>query len=279
MALKRSYDSEDEIPEALREYYTEKDGKWILDAEPGEGERHAEDVRRALGARDNEKAEREKLRKELDELKSVLVDVDIAQIPDAIEALKGKEELEQKKLIDEGKLAEAIEKKYERQIAEQKRAIENASSEREELDRRLAAQRERLQTHLIRSELQKAFIEAKTDPAKLKFLMLEAQGKWEIDDETDQPVPIDWIDGGKTKITATGSDGKQLTMAEHVKTILAENPWAMLESSGSNARHQTSTNGTDFTISADDASDFTKYKAAREQAEKAGSLDRFQVVR
>lgn len=277
MALKRIYDSQDEIPEGLEAYYVERSGKWVLDAEPGEGEKAAQDVERALRARDNEKAEREKLRTQLEELTEKFEGIDPDKIPDIVESQKRLEELEHQQLIEAKKFEEAAEKKFERRLAEMNRNLEQTKRQMQERDAKMADQRKKLETIMIEGALQSEFIKNQTDPQKLRYLLLDARSKWELDPETDEPIPIDYTEGGHTKVTAVGADGKRLTMQEHVKSILADNPWAVLESTGSGSRHQqrTGANGA-FTMTETEAADFGRFKAVKAQAEKAG-VD-FQIV-
>jgi len=272
MALKQFYDNQDDIPEGLTDYYVEVNNRWELDAEPGEGVKSAEDVRRALQARDNEKAERTRVKAELDKLREVLGDIDAERLPDAIEALKKVEELEHDQLISEKKYEEAAAKKFERRMAELQRNVEAAQNQNAQMEAKIQEQRERLQAVVIEGELQRQFLSEGGDPQKVRYLMMDAKQKWELDPESDEPVPVDFLDNGKTKVTAVGADGKTLTMQEQVKTMLAENPWAVLESSGSRSSHQSgaSVNG-QYRITETEAKDFGKYKSMKAQAEKANT--------
>lgn len=270
MALKRVYETLEEIPEELRALYNESDGKWTLDVEAGEGERSAADVTRALRARDNEKAEREKLKQQLDDLQSKLEGIDPDRLPDAADALKRLEELEHDQLINEKKYEEAAAVKFQRQIAELQRSVEAAERAAADAQGKQVQQRSRLESMMIEGALQAEFLKHQTDPAKLRYLLLDAKSKWELDTETDQPVPIDFIEDGKTKVTAMGPDGNPLTMEGHVKQLLADNPWAVLPSTGSSASHQTTgTNGA-FSMTETEAQDFGRYKNMKDQATKAG---------
>lgn len=271
MPLKRTYDSQDEIPESLRDHYTEQDGKWQLDAEPSQGEMHAENVRRALAARDNEKAERERLRLELDNLKSGLDGVDLSRIDELKDFQRQKEELEHQALIAEKKYEEAAEKKHERRIAELMRNVENLQKQLQERAEIHDALRQKYAKSRLTDALSEEFRVQNTDPKKLPFLLAIAERMWELNEE-DEPTPIDFVDGGKTKITAVGADGNTLSMKEHIKSLLAENPWAVLESTGSRAHHQmtaSTQNGT-YVIPANEAQDIRRYEAHKAAAEKAG---------
>lgn len=271
MALKDFYDDQESIPEGERHLYVERNGRWDLDRERGEGERNAEDVRRAQRARDNEKAEREKLRAELDALREKLEGIDLEDLPTLKEAASRAEEAEHQKLIDEKKFEEAAAKRFERRIAEMQRTAESQKQAYDDLQARMSAQRETLQSVMIEGALQQEFLAGQADPKKLRYLLLDAKQKWELDPETNEPIPIDYIEGGKTKVTAMGKDSKPLTMKEHVQSILAENPWAVLESSGSRAQHQAGSPQNGFTLTESQAQDFNLYKQAKAQAEQAGA--------
>jgi hypothetical protein len=273
MALKRQYNSQEEIPEELQPLYTEKEGKWLLDAEPGEGEKHAEDVRRALRARDQEKAEREALRQQLEELRAKIGDIDLEKIPDLKEAQKRAEEAEHQRLIDEKKFEEAAESKFHRKIAEMVREIESLKKAIPEKETMIESLYQELSNTAIDQALQHVYHESGGDPRRTRYAIQALRDGWEFDRDGRKPIPIQRLEDG-TVITATGSDGNPLTMKEHVATFLRDEPWFQLQSNGSDSTHQgrTGNGAARFQITGDQIkSDFRSYERLKEAAAKAGA--------
>lgn len=272
MALKRSYDSQEDIPEGMESFYVERDGQWMLDAEPGDADRNAEDVRRAMRARDNEKAEREKLRKELDAMKERIGDIDLDRLPDIQEVQKKLEESEHQKLIDEKKFEEAAERKFHRQIQEMTRKIEALEGAVNERETSLSSLQSDFASRVIDDSLQQAYIESGGDPVRSKYAVQALREAWEFDKENRKPTPIQKLDDGSV-VTAIGADGKPLTMKEQVSTFLRDEPWFQLGSTGTNSAHQPSQNGqgSRFRISGDEIkANFSRYEQVKAEAEKAG---------
>jgi Tfp pilus assembly protein PilO len=263
----------DDMPEQFRSLFLERDGQYTLDAQKlGEFQKNSEDVRRALSARDNEKRQAEELRKQLAEIKEKIGDFDPNQLPAAMEAQKRIEELEHQQLIAEKKFEEAAERKYQRQVAEMKRQIdalnEQMSSSKYQYEQVLKDLEEATIVTQLSQELIAAGAEARTVP----FIVESLRKGWELDPETRKAVPVEYIDNGRTKVTAMGGDGKPLTFKSHATTFLQENPWAAQPSNGANASHQNGSNSSNpFRITESEARDFSRYKAVRDRAEKAGA--------
>lgn len=268
MPIPREFRSEDEIPEGLREYYVEENGRWVLD-DPGS--KSADDVRKALAARDHEKTQAAELRKEIEALKAKLGDIDPEQLPDAIEALRQRDEIEQQKLIAEKRFEEAAERKYQRQLAEMKRQADSIAQALEQQKKEYEALFSDYGKVRINDALSREFVEAGIDPDFLDAAVQMEARRWEIDPQSKSPVAIEYIDNGQTKVTAMGSDGKPLTMKEHARIFLRDKPkWAM-PSNGSNASHQNNRNSANqFAITETDARDLRKYEAVRARAQQAG---------
>lgn len=270
--MRRVVDNIDDIPEPLQQFYTEREGKWVLMVEPGDGEKAADDVRRALSARDNERAEAAKLRKQIEELQSKFGGIDPEQLPEAMKALQDRDELEQQRLIAEKRFEEAAERKFQRQIAEMKRQVDTLTQSLEQQKEEYQGLFGQYGQVRINEALSREFIEAGIDPDFLDAAVQMEARRWEIDPQSKMPVPVEYIDNGQTKVTAMGSDGNPLTMKEHTRIFLRDKPKWALSSNGSNASHQSgSALGNQFQISETDARDFNKYMSVRNRAEKAGA--------
>lgn len=276
----RDYASEDEVPESLRPYYEERRGRWVPSVPPGEGEKHAEDVRRALAARDAEKDESAKLRREMESLRERLGGLDLDQLPDAIEAYNQREEIEQQKLIAEKRFEEAAERKYSRQIAELNRQIEVLKGEATKAQEQGKSYLDKYAATTINDRLGRELLAAGVRQEFVDALVPMLAKKWEIDPETLELTPIEILDGGKDKITATGSDGKPLTMKEQATTFVRDQPVWANPSSGSNATHQSGTaaNG-QYSIRRQEIRDnINAYEALKQKAAAAGQGNEVRII-
>ena len=263
----------DDMPEQLRALFIEREGQYALDPQKlGEFQKTSEDVRRALAARDHEKANAEKLRKDMEALKEQMGGIDPAQLPAALEAQKRIEELEHQQLIAEKKFEEAAERKFTRQMAEMKRQMDTLNQTLEQRQREYENLFQEYGKVRINDALSREFIEAGVDPDFLDAAVQMEARRWEIDPQTRSPVPIEYIENGQTKVTAMGSDGKPLTMKEHARIFLRDKPRWAVPSNGSHASHQNASgSGNPFRISETDARDLRKYEAVRARAQQAGA--------
>lgn len=266
----------DGLPEQFRKLFIERDGQYEFDTESlSQGMKSADDVRKALSARDNERTEAARLRKQLEDMQSKLGGLDPERLPDAMTALERLDEMEQQKLIAEKRFEEAAEKKYQRQIAEMKRQLEQLTNSIGEEQKRYEALFSDYGKVRIQDMLSKEFLDAGIDPDFLDVAIATESRRWEIDPESRDPVPVEFIDGGKTKVTATGADGKALTMKEHARTFVRERPKFALPSNGAGATHQHNNNHGDernFTMTRSQARDLRAYEQLREKAVKAGTM-------
>ena len=266
----------DGIPEQYRNLFVERDGQLVFDAQPlSENMKHADDVRKALSARDNERSEAAKLRKQLEDMQAKLGGLDPERLPDAATALERMDQMEQERLIAEKRFEEAAEKKYQRQIAEMKRQIEQMTNSIAQEQERYKALFNDYGKVRIQDMLSKEFLDAGIDPDFLDVAIATESRRWEIDSDSREPVPVEFIDSGKTKVTATGADGKPLTMKEHARTFVRERPKFALPSNGSGSSHQNmnSRNGDgNFTMTRSEAKDLRAYEQMREKAIKAGTM-------
>lgn len=89
MALRQSYTAQVEIPEPLREHYTEKDGKWLLQTDPP-----TEDVSGLKSALESERRLKRDAETALSTMKSKYEGIDpdeVATLRERVESLKDKE--------------------------------------------------------------------------------------------------------------------------------------------------------------------------------------------
>jgi hypothetical protein len=244
MPLKASYPTLDEIPEAHREFYAERNGTWFLDAE---GVEDTSGLKRAL----------ERERKTAADLAARYKGIDPEQYRAAVEKMQA---LEDKQLIDEGKVEELLKVRTERMRADYDARIAAATSDRETLSTRLSEL-------LIDNTLKDAAIRHKVRDTAVTDALLRGRMVFKLVDGQAVPHRTDgsvWY----------GKDGSTpLSAEEWVGSILVQDAPHMFESSSGGGtppgggRSQV-VNGT-FAITEAQARDPHAYRAAKAAAEAA----------
>jgi len=225
MALKAILDSLDSVPEGLKEHYKKgDDGKFRLDAEG------VEDVTGLKSALEKERNERKTTAQTLSQLKEQLGDLDPVK---AREALKKLQEIEDKKLIDAGKIDEVVAQRMERATQDfetQKKAfngqIEAISKDRDSLHGRLSEL-------LIDGALRDAALKANVRPEAVDDAILLGKTVYRIKD--GQPIPM------KGDEVLYGKDAnKPLPMDEWLQGLMQSKPHWFGASAGGGAGTQKS---------------------------------------
>jgi hypothetical protein len=229
MALKATLDTLDGLPEAFHEHYKkdEATGKYRLDAEG------VEDVTGLKSALEKERNERKTAATKYKELQEQLGDLDPAK---AREALKKLQELEDKKLIDAGKIDEVVAQRMERATQDfetQKKAfntqIQTISKERDSYQSRLSEL-------VIDGALRQAAIAAGVKPEAIDDAIIWGKQVYRMKD--GQPVPLD----GDQMLY--GKDpNKPLPMEEWLQSMMTKKPHWFAESAGAGAGAQKTGNG------------------------------------
>lgn len=205
MAIKLSYDTQDEIPEAFRELYTERDGKWVLTGV--EGMKTAADVGNVQNALKKEREEHTATKAKLKKFEK-LGDRDVDELlkhADEVEDLRGQLEAANAGGKD-GKTTEdvvrarvdaqlAIErKKFERTLADKDKAIATLTSEKAEEASKVTALDRRIRDSAIDAALTEAASKAQLLGTAIPDVLLR-RGNFEVENGPDgQP--------------ALGADGK-----------------------------------------------------------------------
>lgn len=216
MSLKAFVKSLDEIPEQLRAFYVEDgNGGFKLDAE---GVEDVTGLKNSLAA----------VREELKTLKSDYNKYKDLDPEKAREALKKIDELEDKGLLDQGKIDELVTRRTERMRMDfdsQVKALKSATDEKDGVIKTLSG---RLEKHLIEQGLVSAVMEIGV-PRKSAIQDIASRGKgtWKLD-ENGNPVAIG-SDGSKI----FGKDGKApITMVEWAEGLMVEAPHLFEPSTG-----------------------------------------------
>lgn len=240
----------DALPEALRGFYVEKDGKFVLDAD-------FEDVGGLKSALQKERTGRETLEATLREIRKQLGDADPAKARAAMQKLQ---ELEEKGLIDAGRFEELLKQRTERLAAEKDGTIK-------ELTDKLSASDRRLAELVIDNELRAVATAKKVRPEAVEDFLRRGRDVYKLQDGKAIPVkPDGTVYYGKKPNEPMGMD-------EWADGIVTTAPHLFEGSSGSGAANNGGGGGGPkgpHTISAADARDRSKYTAAKAAADKAG---------
>lgn len=236
------------LPEATRELYIEQNGTFVLDAD-------FEDVSGLKSALDKERTTRGTLEKTLSELKKQLGDTDPAK---AREALAKLQELEDKKLIDEGKVEELLRSRTERLVKD----FEQKLADR---DGKLTAAEKRLAELVIDNELRAVGASKKVRAEAMEDFLERGRKVYRLVDGKAVPMQGDQVVFGK-------KPNEPMSMDEWADSLTPKAPHLFEGSSGGGANNSGGGGGPrgPHTISKEDAKDRHKYAAASAAAAKAG---------
>lgn len=264
MALKAKISKDDhaKLADALKEHYVERDGAFVLEAEGLV----------ASTALEGERAARAKAARDFQELKDKIGDLD----PEAArKALKQVQELADRKLLDEGKVEELIKARTDAMRVDHENQINGFKKQITERDTTIGTLTGTLKKLRINSELMPLAVKKGVQPGALSDVIsrmtITGEGlggiKWDIDGDQVVAKVGDQIKYGK--------DPQKPMSFEEGLDLLAANPeskhlFAPNQGGGAGGGSRSSGSGGSRTISNDDASDPAKYRAARDEARKAG---------
>jgi hypothetical protein len=261
MALKTIIETKsdlDALPEPVRQFYAEKDGKYILETD--------QDVSGLRSALDKERTTAQNLDKEIKKLKSQVEKYNGVDPDKAREALQKISQLEEKQLIDAGKIDEVVEQRvaamktdYEGKISAYDRSLKEKEQEAQNLNAQLS-------TLLIDGAITEAAIAAGVKKSAIPDVILRGRQIYKLQDGKPVPMHGDEIIYGK-------NPREPMPIAEWVGTLAKDADHLFEGSGGGGAQNKTNQNtnsGSTVTISREQARDPQAYKAARDAAEKAG---------
>jgi hypothetical protein len=246
MPLKAKYDSQDQIPEAQRPLYVERDGAWYLDAEG------VEDVSGLKNALERLKQEKKDLAKQAEKYKEI--------DPDKYRALlQAAEEAEQEKLKNQGKFEELFQQRVKTLTAEHEKERQKLTGDLTSVQKMLAEER-------VTNALTKAAVaEGVREDAIAHAVRIWSQDTWKLGPD-GKAAAFD----GDTPLY--GSKGEALSMGEFIKKELHDKPYLAKPSSGTGAQHQGGTSGAKvITLTRAQAKDSRTYEAAKQQAAQSGA--------
>jgi len=241
MALKAKIKSLEEVDEALRSLYVERDGSFVLDVEDDGRQR----------ALEHERQQRRAATEKLAALEAKLTELE-AKPPAETAAGQAQDDARVKALEDQiAKLTKAVEGERELRTKAELQTAE---------DRHFGEVRKAVQSAGVRDELVGDFIEArirklyKLDPEKRAFTPL---------DPSNPASPL-YGDEYAQSLATPEQLVKRVLADETAKLYLKPSSGPSISGSGANGQRG------GFVLSASDARDPSKYRAAREAATKAG---------
>jgi hypothetical protein len=184
MALKALLSKEeyDALPEASRQYYVEKDGKFLLDAE---GVEDVSGLKNALTAvRDELKTAKKQLQETIDKFK----DIDPEK---AKEAQKKLQELEAKQLLDAGKVEDLLKLRTEQMKADYENQIVAFNKTILDLKKDLKTANQTMAEVLIDNSIRAAAMKAGVLEHAVEDVVLRGQKTWTLKDKTPTAMKSD----------------------------------------------------------------------------------------
>jgi hypothetical protein len=258
VAKLESYDNKDAVPAVLRDYYVEKDGKWIPDAPElyqgglnaleGERQQRAAAVKRAEAAEAKVKAAEDKL-------KAAETAAAAAAAASATEAGGA--------ATDTAKEFERLKREYDERL----KAVEQKAAEDEK--RRVAAE-ERLRETSLSDTLRAAILEAGVPKGAVEDLVTHPRFRapWK-QTEGGEFAPFE----GDMPRLDPDAPAKTMSARAYVKEYLKENPHWLPGSNGSGAQGAgPGRRGGVVTVSRDELRDAASYQRITSEAEKSGAV-------
>lgn len=265
MPLRAYYAKKDEIPEGAEDFYVEKDGGFLLAVESANGFElvNPSGLKSALVKERNRADTAETALKAYDGL-----DADVAR--SAIEKLEGmSDELDDEATKKYEALQSQLKEKYE---GEKKKLIEKYETEKKTLGEELTSVSSQLEDELLVSN-GKSAIAKHGGSIDLLLPVVKSRSRIAKRDDGKRTIEIPDTDGNARLSTKPNSmepmdlDELVLELRDDPRYERAFDP---IDASGSNATPNEGRPRNSYTIKAEDARDPVKYRAMREQAEKAG---------
>jgi len=218
MPLKLVLDSLEGLSEEMKALYKQGgDGKFHLQAEEDE-----DGKKKIAEFRDNNI----KLQKELEAIKKQFAGIDLDKIEDMKKRLQ---QIDDKKMIEAGKIDELVAQKVERMKADFEAQIAQMKTALEEKDKGLQSTTQRLSEVLIDGEITKAVTAAGVvRKSAMEDILARGRKTWKLED--GKPVPKE---GDRLLY---GKDGKApLTFEEWAQALLTTAPFLFEASAGGGA--------------------------------------------
>jgi len=258
---KQEFDAADA---ALKPLYKQDGERFIIDADGLDTHPFASSLRSAL---DNERGNRERAIRELNELKGKLGDL---TPEDAVEARRKIRELEEK--ANMGEIPERFKEQFEKAVGtrtksmqdefeNQKKAFERRHKE---LETQLKSTTETLATLTIDGEVRKAASEVGMHDWAIEDAVLHARQVYRMKD--GKPIPMN---GDQIIYAKNATDPKPIS--EWLSDMVAKKPGWVRQSTGGGANNnQSRVSGGKLLLTREQARDVRTYREAEDRAKKEG---------
>lgn len=185
--------------------------------------------------------------------------------PQAVRTIMNRlENDEEAKLLAEGKTDEVFERRTERLKADHAKQLAAFEAKIAELETSAATSADRVKRLTVEGGIRQAAAALNVVPSAFEDALARAMSVFNVDDEGKLHAAD--TDGG----TIYGKDGKPISPSEWLESMKEKAPHWFPAPSGGGAGGGQGRSGS-FTISRADARDVSKYRAAKEAAEKAGA--------
>lgn len=225
MPMKAFYSSKEEIPKGLEEFYTEKDGRWVLSVEGMVPSTELQSVNDRLAEFRSNNITLSQQLKDL-EGKKFLTQEEQEEY-DHLKATA--QEIEDKNLIDAGKIEELLASRTERLRQDYDNQINGFKKQIEKLTTTASTYENRLSGVLVEAEVSKVLSENGYLPVQgaLSDVVSRARNTWKLDEKGNLVA----LDGNGNAVY--GQDPQTpLSMAEWAATTVKEAPYLFMESKG-----------------------------------------------
>ena len=210
-------------------YKKEGDGNYYLDVD------ESEEIKAEKAKTKEFRANNITLQKRIEEFEKKFKDVD----PDEVNELKQKfQDMEDKKLLDEGEIDKLVEQKTERMRQDYEARIEALSTDNDRLNKELSTATERLSSEVIDSRITQSISEVGTvRKGAMEDIIARGRRTWKFD-EDGEPVAKK-ADG----TPLYGKDPKQpLSFKEWAEGLVTDAPYLFEPSEGLHSKSSTNIN-------------------------------------
>lgn len=217
--LKKVYENEEEIPEALRDYYSKTGDGWSFI-----GIDDAEDRSKASEFRNRNIElikQNEALQKRLEKIEGQFKDINPDDIRTAMSMIDQMKADEEKEMLKRGKIDEVVERRMKAAMDDSQKQLKIKDEAMTKAVEESKALRSRLGELLIDREIQLKLSDAKVSVQEgaLPDVLSRAKETWKINDQ-GQMVPMERDPGTGNYQTRYGKNGQPLTMEEYVSGLV-----------------------------------------------------------
>ena len=228
MTLKASYEKKEDIPEALKSEYVERDGKWVLDAEGMVASDELASVKTKIDEfRSNNIDLTAQLKKF--EGRKVLTSEEVEEFERLVEQ---EQSIKDKKLISSGKIDELLVNRTEKLRSDYDAKIESLNTSLTESKEIGAGHEKRLSHVLVRSEVSKILSDQGISPVKgaMEDIYARAGLIWKVNKEG----VLEAINAKGEPIY--GGEAKALTMVEWSAQVVKDAPYLFDPNAGTGGK-------------------------------------------